>query len=101
MPGPAQVPDRPQPQLRAGSDDGPGVDQVWLTTVTRWRSIDVTYQIRYDLIAHRWLDTLGALTYHPGCWSVTFTIIETRIPKDTSFHVSFNLQGITQKIGGY
>ena len=84
-----------------GLTTGQGVDQVWLATVTRWRYIDVSYQIRYDYIQHRWLDTLGAITYHPGCWSVTFTVIETRIPRDTSFHLSFNLQGITQRTGGY
>ena len=78
-----------------------GVDQVWLATVTRWRYIDLAYQIRYDLIEQRWLDTLASITYHPKCWSITFSVIETRIPKDTSFHLSFNLQGITQKIGAY
>ncbi len=82
----------------------PGVaDQMWVNTTVRWRVFDVNYQILYDLMQRTWDNALVSLTYHPSCWGVTFTVQETRIPRpsDTSFHVSFNLQGITQKIGGY
>ena len=76
------------------------VDQVWFNTLVRWRSFDAIYQIRYDFLLRSWVNTLGSLTYHPGCWSFTFSIIETKVPKDTSFHFSINLAGITQKITG-
>ena len=76
------------------------VDQVWLNTLVRWRSFDANYQIRYDFIQHTWINTISSLTYRPGCWSVTFSVIESKEPNDRSFHVSFNLQGLTQKITG-
>jgi LPS-assembly protein len=82
----------------------PGVaDQMWVNTTVRWRVFDMNYQVLYDLMQRTWDNALVSLTYHPSCWGVTFTVQETRIPRpsDTSFHVSFNLQGITQKIGGY
>lgn len=79
----------------------PGVaDQVWLNTLVRWRSFDVNYQILYDLMLHTWQNTLASVTYHPGCWGITFTLQQSKNPRDTSFHFSFNLQGITQNIGG-
>jgi hypothetical protein len=82
----------------------PGVaNQVWVNTTVRWRVFDMNYQILYDFMQRTWDNTLISLTYHPSCWSVTFTLQETKVPRpsDTSFHVSFNLQGITQKIGSY
>lgn len=77
------------------------VNQLWLNTLGRWRSFDLNYQIAYSFEDNSWIDTLTALTYHPTCWSVTLTLAQTRRPRDTSIHFSFNLQGITQKLGGY
>ncbi len=76
------------------------VSEVWLNTLSKWRSFDLNYQIRYSLMNNAWVDSLASLTYHPSCWSVTVTLTKTRRPSDTSIHFSFNLQGITQKIGG-
>ena len=75
------------------------VNEIWLNTITKWRQFDLNYQIWYSFLDHSWIDTLVALTYHPSCWGITFSLSKTRRPSDTSFHFSFNLQGITQKIG--
>jgi LPS-assembly protein len=75
------------------------VNEIWLNTTTKWRQFDLNYQIWYSFLDHSWIDTVVALTYHPSCWGITFSLSKTRRPSDTSFHVSFNLQGITQKIG--
>jgi len=84
-----------------GLTTGTSVNQVWIATLTRLKVFDLVYQVRYDLLEHTWLNTLYSVTYHPTCWGLTFTVIQSRVPKDTSFHFSFNLQGITQKIGAY
>jgi hypothetical protein len=72
-----------------------------VTTLTRWKVFDLKYQIDYSLIDRSWIDYLAALTYHPSCWGLTLTLTKTRRPADTSFNLSFNLQGITQNIGGH
>ncbi len=90
---------QPRFQISVSHSYSPGfVDQVWLSTYLRWKVIDVNYVITYDLLNHEWINTLTSLTYHPGCWGLTFTLMQTKVPKDTSFHLSFNLMGITQKI---
>lgn len=75
------------------------VNEIWLNTTAKWRQFDLNYQIWYSFLDHSWIDTVVALTYHPSCWGITFSLSKTRRPSDTSFHFSFNLQGITQKIG--
>ncbi len=92
----------PRFQIDLTHSYAPGlVDQVWINTIVRWKVLDLTYQINYDLIQRTWLTTLASLAYHPGCWSIAFTLMQTKVPKDTSFHFSFNLTGITQKTGTY
>ena len=75
--------------------------EMWVNTITRWKAFDLNYQIRYSFLDSTWIDTLAALTYHPSCWGVTLAVSKTRRPNDTSIHLSFNLQGITQNIGGF
>jgi LPS-assembly protein len=75
--------------------------EIWLNTMGRWRDFDATYQVRYSFMAGAWIDTLGSVTYHPSCWGLTLTVTKTRQPSDTSIHLSFSLQGITQQIGGF
>jgi LPS-assembly protein len=77
------------------------VNEVWVSTAGRWRSFDAAYQIRYSFIDNSWIDTLGSVTYHPSCWGVTLTVTKTRRPNDTSVHLSFSLQGITQQLSGF
>ena len=92
----------PRFQIDLTHSYAPGlVDQVWMNTIVRWKVIDANYGIRYDLLLHEWISTLYSLTYHPGCWGFTFTLMQTKVPKDTSFHFSINLTGITQKVGTY
>lgn len=91
---------QPRFQISVAHSYAPGfVDQMWLNTYVRWKVIDVNYQITYDLLNHAWINTLYSITYHPGCWGLTFTLMQTKVPSDTSFHLSFNLTGITQKVG--
>jgi LPS-assembly protein len=76
-------------------------NQIYLNAVTKWNVFDLRYQVNYSFFDKSWIDMLAALTYHPSCWGLTFTLTRTRRPEDTSFNVSFNLQGITQNIGGH
>ena len=76
-------------------------NELWLNTTGRWKNFDAAYQVRYSFIEGAWIDTLGSLTYHPSCWGLTLTVTKTRRPNDTSIHLSFSLQGITQQIGGF
>jgi LPS-assembly protein len=90
----------PRFQISLSHSYSPGfVDQVWLNTLVRWKVIDANYVITYDLLNHTWINTLTSLTYRSGCWGLTFTLMQTRVPRDTSFHLSFNLTGLTQKVG--
>ncbi len=76
------------------------VNELWLNTIGKWRSFDGNYQIRSSFKDGTWIDTLASVTFHPSCWSVTLTLTRTKRPNDTSIRFSFNLQGITQKLGG-
>jgi LPS-assembly protein len=77
------------------------VSEIWLNTMGRWKTFDGMYQIRYSLKEGEWVDTLASLMYHPSCWGLTLTMTRTRNPSDTSIHLSFSLQGIAQRIGGF
>jgi LPS-assembly protein len=77
------------------------VNELLLNTMGKWKSFDLHYQIRYSFISDSWIDSLASVTYHPSCWGVTLTLVRTRRPEDTSVHVTFSLQGITQKLGGF
>jgi LPS-assembly protein len=76
------------------------VNELWTNMNGKWRIFDGRYQIRYSLKDEEWVDMLASLTYRPQCWGVTLSLLRTKRPNDTSFHLSFNLQGITQNIGG-
>jgi LPS-assembly protein len=92
----------PRFQIELSHSYTPGLtDQVWVSTVVRWKVIDVSYQIRYDFMLHEWLTTLASVTYRASCWNFTFTLMQTKVPNDTSFHFSISLAGITQRPGTY
>jgi LPS-assembly protein len=76
-------------------------NELWFDSMTRWKVFDLRYQLRYSFVDSTWIDTLAALTYHPSCWGLTLSVTKTRRPEDTSIHLSFNLQGIAQSVGGY
>ncbi len=67
---------------------------LWLAGGT-YKDFDGRLSIRYDVRNNGWIDTLYAITYHPKCWSITLSLIQTRRPSDTSIKLSFNLSGIT------
>jgi LPS-assembly protein len=69
---------------------------LWLFGGT-YKDFDGRLTIRYDLKDNSWIDTLYAITYHPSCWSITLSLIQTRRPPDTSIHFSFNLLGLTSR----
>jgi lipopolysaccharide assembly outer membrane protein LptD (OstA) len=83
------------------------VDEVNAGFVGTYGSFDGIVQFNYSLKDNTWIDTLYALTYHPKCWSVTLSMSQNRRPRDTSFRISFDLAGLTQRskdpynIGGY
>jgi hypothetical protein len=86
----------------ATEQEGKGAgNEILLNTITKWRQFDLRYQLDYSFLDHSWIDTLVALTYHPSCWGITLSLSKTRRPADTSIHFSFNLQGLTQSIGGH
>ncbi len=71
------------------------INQVLWITAGTYNDFDGRVAIRYDLIENSWIDTLYAITYHPGCWSITLSLVQTRRPPDTAIHFSFNLAGLT------
>ena len=64
-----------------------------------YREFDGRLSIRYSLKDNSWIDTLYSITYHPKCWSVTLSLMQTRRPQDTSIRFTFSLEGLT-KPGG-
>ncbi len=55
------------------------------------------YNIRYTFSDQDWIDTEYHLRYKAGCWSVKFSLSQTKRPRDTSFRFSFDLTGITSR----
>ncbi len=76
------------------------VNEAWVRVMGRWKTLDGMYQIRYSLKDSTWVDTLASLMYRPKCWSIGLILTQTRRPKDTSIRLSFNLEGLTQRVGG-
>ena len=73
------------------------VDEVNAGFVGTFRSFDGIVRYNYSLKDATWIDTLFAITYHPKCWSVTLSMSQARRPRDTSFKISFDLAGLTQR----
>lgn len=84
------------------------VDELNTGFIGTYGDFDLVLRYRYSLRDSTWIDSLFAITYHPKCWSVTLAMSKSRRPNDTSFKISFDLAGITQrgkedlyKIGDY
>lgn len=60
-----------------------------------YKSFEGKYQIRYSFKDTTVIDTLYQLTYRPKCWAVTFALIQSTRPNDTTFRLSLDLAGIT------
>jgi hypothetical protein len=60
-----------------------------------YKSFEGKYQIRYSFKDTTSIDTLYQLTYRPKCWAVTFALIQSTRPNDTTFRLSLDLAGIT------
>ncbi|MCX5808696.1 MAG: LPS assembly protein LptD [Proteobacteria bacterium] len=60
-----------------------------------YKSFEGKYQIRYSFKDTTLIDTLYQLTYRPKCWAVTFALIQSTRPNDTTFRLSLDLAGIT------
>ena len=60
-----------------------------------YKSFEGKYQIRYSFSGSTWIDTLYQLTYRPKCWAVTFALIQSTRPNDTTFRLSLDLAGLT------
>lgn len=73
------------------------VDEVNSGFVGTYGSFDGIVRFNYSLKDSTWIDTLYAITYHPKCWSVTLSMSQARRPRDTSFKISFDLAGLTQR----
>ncbi|HOJ71465.1 MAG TPA: LPS assembly protein LptD [Syntrophorhabdaceae bacterium] len=71
-------------------------NQIYLDLGGTYKDIDGRYQIRYSFRDAAWIDTLYQLTYHPSCWAVTLTLVQTQRPRDTSLRFAFDLAGITK-----
>jgi LPS-assembly protein len=75
-------------------------NEVSLNTTLKWRQFDLNYQIWYSFVHPTGVvDQTAAVTYHPSCWAVTFTVQRSVRPNNMSYNLSFSLQGITQKVG--
>ncbi|HOV89834.1 MAG TPA: LPS assembly protein LptD [Syntrophorhabdaceae bacterium] len=70
-------------------------NQVYLDLGGTYKDIDGRYQIRYSFRDAVWIDTLYQIVYHPSCWAITLTLVQTQRPRDTSFRFAFDLAGIT------
>ncbi|OPY77100.1 MAG: LPS-assembly protein LptD precursor [Syntrophorhabdus sp. PtaU1.Bin058] len=55
------------------------------------------YQVRYTFKDSEWIDTLYQLSYMPGCWGTTLTLMQSKRPNDTTIRISFDLTGITTR----
>lgn len=73
------------------------VDEINTGLIGTYKSFDGIVRFRYSFKDSMWVDTLYAITYHPKCWSVTLSMSQTRRPNETSFKISFDLAGITQR----
>ncbi|MCX8021298.1 MAG: LPS assembly protein LptD [Syntrophorhabdaceae bacterium] len=62
-----------------------------------YRDFDGRYQIRYSFKDGTWIDNLYQIRYHPGCWAIALTLIQSTRPRDTTFRLSFDLTGITSR----
>jgi LPS-assembly protein len=69
---------------------------LWISGGT-YKDFTARFDILYDLKDSSWIYTLYGITYHPSCWSITLSLIQTRRPPDTAIHFSFNLSGITTR----
>jgi LPS-assembly protein len=69
---------------------------LWLAGGT-YKDFTGRFDILYDLRENSWIYTHYGITYHPSCWSITLSLVQTRRPPDTAIHFSFNLSGITTR----
>ena len=60
-----------------------------------YKPFEGKYQIRYSFKDGTWIDTMYQLTYRPDCWALTLALIQSTIPRDTTFRLSLDLAGIT------
>lgn len=73
------------------------INQLTWMSAEHYKDFSGMLTIIYDLKENSWISTLYAITYHPGCWSVTLSLVQTRRPPDTAIHFSFNLAGLTNR----
>ena len=66
---------------------------------TSYKSFDLRYHIRYSFTDQAWIDTLYQVVYHPGCWALNLSLIQSVRPRDTTFRISIDLAGITRSSG--
>ena len=66
---------------------------------TTWKVFDLRYHIRYSFTDQTWIDTLYQIVYHPGCWALNLSLIQSVRPRDTTFRISIDLAGITRTAG--
>jgi LPS-assembly protein len=61
-----------------------------------YKEFDARTQIRYSFKDQDWIDTLYQLVYHPKCWAVSLTLIQSKRPRDTTLRLAIDLAGITK-----
>jgi LPS-assembly protein len=72
-------------------------DEMDTGLVGTYGSFDGIVRFKYSIKDATWIDAFYAITYRPKCWSVTLSLSQTRRPRDTSFKISFDLAGLTQR----
>jgi LPS-assembly protein len=64
-----------------------------------YKSFDLRYHIRYSFTDQTWINTLYQIVYHPGCWALNLSLIQSVRPRDTTVRLSVDLAGITRTSG--
>ena len=87
---------QPRFQISVAHSYAPGfVDQTdGLTPYVRWKVYRCELpDLRYDLMNHAWINTLYSITYHPGCWGLTFTLMQDEDPERYELPSIFQFDG--------
>ena len=72
-------------------------NEVFLDLGGIYKHFQGRYQIQYTFKDSEWINTLYQLSYMPGCWGSTLTLMQSKRPNDTTIRISFDLTGITMR----
>lgn len=72
-------------------------NEMFLDTGAIYKTFEGKFQIRYSFKNVEWVDTSYQIKYSPTCWSVIFSLGQSRRPRETTYKISFDLTGLTSR----